>query len=511
MQRRDLLKLISALTLSQQPWTTAASAQIPARTAGRKIGINLSPVTYWSTEHPFRNLALSASRWRLQENEGAFSWDLPLPPLNDEGYPLVIPGTAFLESFLVFTSHREHLPAQLVVSYEGTGRLEYLAGCNLVRREANRDIIRNLGVDGPMIARLHATSDKDPLRNITISETPNDSGDTFRKPFLNRLSGMSALRFMDWMDTNNSKLRGWNDRPKPNRYSQSEGGVAAELMVELCNELKVAPWFTMPHLADENFVRRFAELVRDTLDPALPVYVEYSNEVWNALFEQAQYAIGEGTRLGLSANPYEAGLRYYSQRASEVLTIWEDVFDEDQDRVQGVYASHAVNAWSSDVILSWGEASEHADVLAIAPYFGGGLGSRDQAAETARWTLDQLFAALEHEVDTTNREWLESQSAMAKRFGVRLTAYEGGQHLVGYSGTPHDDVLHGLFARANRDPRMGDLYRKHFQHWEGVGGDTYVLFNSMGEYGQFGCWGLLEYEAQDHSAKWQAVQALLQT
>ena len=502
MKRRDLLKLLPALALP-----------MPARAAPRpaplSLGLNLAPVTYWSTEHPFNNLALSASRWRLQPVDAPFSWDLPLPPATPDGYPLVVPGGSFLESFLVFTPHRAHLPEELTLSYEGQGTIEYLAGCTLLRREKGRDIIRNLRSDAPLIARLTATSAEDPLRAVVLGTGGETLGETFRAPFLDRLSGMSVLRFMDWMDTNNSRIVRWDERPQPGRFSQTEGGVALELMVELCNRLSVAPWFTLPHLADDDHVRRFARLVRNTLAPELPVYVEYSNELWNGLFEQSQHAMREGMRLGLSSNQYEAGLRFHSQRSSEVIAIWEDEFGALRDRVLGVYGAHAVNAWSSEVVLSWGDASKHADVLAIAPYFGGGLGGREQAATIASWSLDQLFEALESEVDGINRDWLRDQSAMADRFGVQLAAYEGGQHLVGYSGTPHDETLHRLFAEANRDPRMGALYRKHLSHWAEAGGGPYALFNSMGPPSQWGCWGLLEHEAQTTSPKWQAVREAL--
>lgn len=511
MKRRDVLKLLPALGLPMafSLHSRAGHAASSGPVANAKIGMNLAPVTYWSTEHPFCNLAMSASRWRLQEINGPFSWDLPLPPSSPDGYPLVVPPGTFLESFLIFTPFRGHLPEQLTVAYEGQGVIDYLAGGELIRRRQRADVIRNLRSDAPIIARLVSTSQKNPLRNIRVDDGSNGQGALFRPAFLERLTGMSVLRFMDWMDTNNSKVSRWEQRPRADRYCQTEGGVALELMVALCNRLSIAPWFTLPHLADDDFVRRFAEQVRDTLDPSIPVYVEYSNEVWNALFEQARYARSEGMRLGLSSNEYEAGLRYYSERTSQVLSIWENTFGADNKRVVGVYAAQAVTPWTSEVVLSWGDAAKHADVLAVAPYFGGAMGDAEHAPKTAGWTLDQLFEALAEEVDGINRDFIRDQAAMAQRFGVRMVAYEGGQHLVGYSGTPHDEKLHGLFAEANRDARMGDLYRKHLAHWVEAGGGTYVFFNSMGPCSKWGCWGLLEHEAERTSPKWQAVREMI--
>lgn len=510
MKRRDLLKLVPTLaTAAFLPQAAAWGQSRPASTGlASGLGMNLAPVTYWSTEHPFRNLASSASRWRLQQVDGPFSWDLALPPSTQDGYPLSVPDGSFLESFLVFTPHRRHLPDVLTITYDGEGVIDYLAGGELVTRGAGKDVIRNLKNEGPIIARLMSTSAKSPLRNVRIDDA-DGGGKRFRPAFIDRLSSMSVLRFMDWMDTNNSKISRWDQRPVADRYSQTEGGVAAEIMVELCNRLNISPWFTLPHLADDDYVRRFANLVRDTLHADLPVHVEHSNEVWNGLFEQSQHAGREGMRLGLSANIYEAGLRYYSQRSSEVISIWEDVFGADRDRVIGVYAAHGVNAWTSEVILSWEDALKHADVLAIAPYFGGALGSRENAPTVSQWSLDRLFQALEEEIDGQNLDAIKRQAELAGRFGVPLVAYEGGQHLVGYSGTAHDEALHRLFAEANRDPRMGDLYRRHIDHWRQAGGGAYVLFNSMGQNSQWGSWGLLEHEDDANAPKWRAVQELL--
>jgi hypothetical protein len=121
-----------------------------------------------------------------------------------------------------------------------------------------------------------------------------------------------------------------------------------------------------------------------------------------------------------------------------------------------------------------------------------------------------LFDALTEEVDGNNRQFIQKQADLARRFGVRLVAYEGGQHLVGYSGTPHDEALHSFFASANRDPRMGDLYRRHIAHWREAGGSTYAFYNSMGEYSQWGCWGLLENEDDNHDApKWRALRDMI--
>lgn len=511
MHRRTALKILSGLALLPSVRGVEAFAK-SAPPAGRQIGINLAGLSYWGNEQPFSNLSMAASPWRMQPETAPFSWTYPLPPMTAEKYPLSVPRGSYLETFLIHTPHRDHLPVDLVVQYDGDGRLDY-TGAAVTKRRRGEDVIRDLRQGGAISARLVATDARDPLRNLRLypKNAVPQASETFRQPFLDRWKPMSALRFMDWMDTNNSKIVSWSDRPAYARFGQSEGGVALEYMVELANTLRIAPWFTLPHRADDDHVRRFAEQVRRDLDPALPVYVEYSNEVWNGMFEQAAYARQEGLRRNLSVHDFEAQLRFYAQRSSEVIDIWEKAFGSDKDRVLGVYASQAGIGWASETILSWGNARKHADVLAVAPYFGGSIGSPEQAAAVSRWTLDELFEALDADIDGANKVMIETQASIAKTFGVGLVAYEGGQHLAGHSGVENNEKIDQLFRSANRDRRMAGLYRKHLNNWWAAGGQTYVLYNSMGSYSKWGSWGLLETESSAaDSPKWETVRTFLE-
>lgn len=504
MDRRTFLELLCAAgALPFLPTSESAAATVAA---GRgPLGLNLASLVYWSTERPFSNLAVGASRWRMQTRGAAFTWDEPLPPMRADGYPTVVPRGSFLESFLVW-NRREQLPGELLVMYDGKGRLDYQGGARLEARTPGCDRVRNLRNDAAIIAQLVDTDAKDPLRNLRVYEHEPDG--TFRKAFLDRLGGMTTLRFMDWMSTNNSPKRHWDDRPRLDVFGQAETGAPLEYMVELCNLLQLRPWFNMPHLADDAYVRRFAEEVRDTLAPSLPVYVEYSNEVWNSLFDQASYAREQGLKLGLSSNDYEAQLLYYARRTTEILSIWEEVFGKDRDRVIGVYAAHSANIWTSTTILSSEGVGDHADVLAIAPYFGAGLGSPEQAEAVSGWSTDMVFEALSGEVAGENRSLIRAQADVARQHGLKLVAYEGGQHLVGHGGAENNDKLTALFIAANRDPRMGALYVDHLRNWWEAGGDVYALFSSMSEPSKWGSWGLQEYEGDAH-AKWEAVRSFL--
>ena len=62
----------------------------------------------------------------------------------------------------------------------------------------------------------------------------------------------------------------------------------------------------------DDYVRKFARLVKEKLQPDLKVYIEYSSECWNGQLHQAKYCRDQGLERGLSDNVFESRLRFYS-------------------------------------------------------------------------------------------------------------------------------------------------------------------------------------------------------
>lgn len=86
-------------------------------------------------------------------------------------------------------------------------------------------------------------------------------------------------------------------------------GHPIEMMVDLCNRLRVNMWYTFPMLATDGFVTSLTALVRDTLSPGLSLYLEYSNETWNGSFPGSQYTGRKGDFLGIGNYWGFTGLR----------------------------------------------------------------------------------------------------------------------------------------------------------------------------------------------------------
>ena len=395
--------------------------------------------------------------------------------------------------------------------YEGEGHLDFAGDLRVVGRKAGELWVELRLCGTGALARLNGVDPNNPLRNIRLVPSELAADDAFlpfHPDFLRRWHGFKVFRFRDWQRTNDVRGVEWDYRPTPADHSQTVKGVALEHMVQLCNRLSVEPWFCMPHAACDDYVRRFAQLVKSDLDPSLRVHVEYSNECWNAAFPQARYCRVRGFRLGLGESG-ESQLQFYSQRAVEVFTLWEEVFGG-VERLVRVLAAGAANPRTAAVVLDWKDAWKHADALAIAPYFGRRWGSPKTIDRVATMTPDDLIARLREDVATSSGH-VSAHVAEAEKRGLGLVAYEGGQHLVGHGGAENDERLTRLFVAANRHPGMRELYGEHLRNWAAAGGGLFCLFSSMSAYGTGGCWGLLEHGSQDpeRAPKHQAIQELL--
>ncbi len=384
--------------------------------------------------------------------------------------------------------------------FDGKGEIEFAAAASGKLVAPNKYAVNVEPKKGFISLRLRKTDPKNPVRNIRLIREDSENKDTapFEHEFVKRYKGFQVLRFMDWQKTNNSKLVKWADRSRTDDATQTgPNGMALEYCLQLAKILDVDPWFCIPHLADDDFVRNFAKLVKDNLDPKHKVYVEYSNETWNTGFEQAKYCREKGLAMELSKNPYEAQLRYSAQRSVEIFKIFEEVFGG-KDRLVRVLAAHAVNPWSGTTAMDWNDAYKNADAIAIAPYFGNKFGDPKTAGEVSQMSVDQVLDGCK-EIIAENRKHNEKYAAEAKKRGLKLMCYESGQHLVGYAGAENNKNLMDLFHAANRHPRMKELYLEDLKNWKEIGGDTYCVFASMGKYSKWGSWGVMENVDQKES------------
>ena len=510
------------------------------------IGTNLSPIAYWSTQYPFTNFTLNSNPW-IPHASGV--WDTGESQqlqLDEFGWLTSLPTP---EDNLNYTSVSTFIPnpnnnTQFVVLYDGEGTINYRFGATKddTTSTLGRDVI-NTVPDAFLNLEITSTDPHNTgnyLRNIRVIpqeyETNYDSV-TFNPDFVSTIEDYQVLRFMEWMRVNNSEQTHWNERPQVEDFNYSVQGVPVEVMVELANHTGIDPWFTIPHLATDEYIANFAQVVQDNLDPELDVYVEFSNEVWNFNFAQTHWAVSQGEQLWPQENlsGFAKGLDWYSQRTTETIQIWEEVFNSEADRVIGVMSAQADNVWTGNRVLDYHWASHEGsssvdygvDAIAIAPYFGSYLGKPDHEAQVESWTqeadggLDSLFEELTSGGVLTNGypggalqrayDNMAAYQNLADAHGLELIAYEGGQHLAGFAGVENNQAITDLFIAANRDSRMGDLYREYFTTWNQLGGGVLNHHTDVGTPSKWGSWGALESIYQGSSPKYDAIREFTST
>ena len=353
------LAMVCALTLPSSLAAQSSGVSDPV------VSFGLNSLSDWSTALPLLDrarmmrpfFAFADGEWETLSNADLVSGG----HLDTNGYPMhVPPGMKGIRTIWAWESPygAESRAGIYVLSHTGTATLELGGDATVVNSAPGKIVFENTK-GSPFWLDITAIDPNDPIRQISLLRADHlalaEAGAIFDPTWLAVVADARELRFMDWMETNNSRQSIWSDRPKPDDASWSENGPPVEIMVRLANEAGIDPWFTMPHLADEDYNRSFASYVRDHLDPRLKAHVEYSNEHWNASFQQFHWlrdaAIAEwGDDI---AEDWEAIFAFHTKRATEVALIWEDVFGaEAAARLVNILGTQTGNAWLTNLQLT---------------------------------------------------------------------------------------------------------------------------------------------------------------
>jgi hypothetical protein len=449
--------------------------------------MNLGGIVDWSSEWPFVDVFKTSRPW-MEYGPGPFTYD-------DKGSPLLKPDQRV--ETLVFRDLGGHYPSgTYVCTYEGSGSVEITQfDVEPMTTEPGRVTFRVARpTDGGILITIASSLPQDPIRNIKVwLPGCENAASPFHPLYVERLRPFKILRFMDWQRTNNSPLLNWSQRAKftDARFS-TDLGVPLEICVDLANRCGADPWLCIPHQADDDFIREFAKLVKGRLSPERKLYIEYSNEIWNRGFQHLNFAAERGKKLNLGAPDH---LRYYCRRSTEIFDVFKEVFGGN-DRLVRVLAGQFSNPADCEFILKYQNTYKKADAIAVGAYFGYEFGSPERAAVTAKLSVDELLDSCLKEIEGSHRQLIRRHAALAKKYNLKLLAYEGGQHLVGHGGAENNEKLEKLFVAANRHPRMTQLYRKQLEGWFAEGGADFVSFSFAGQPSKWGSWGTLEYQDQ---------------
>ena len=511
----------------------------PTTDSPMEIGMNLSSIVDWNSAWTFTDMARTMRSWRnlglnLETNEsmsGSTLFDLEL---DENGWPMEThqtvneSGQTIIQEYVSPILTGNVNPAGIYRAEWDGEALVLLPGVieQGVTPEGRNYALLDLAENQNARLRVLDINPANYFRNFNLWMPeyngqsfvgqvwqPGDDFSPFHPLFLERLAPFGTLRFMDWMETNLSDVVTWEDRARISDATYFAGsnpdefhnGVAPEYMMELSNSLDANPWFNMPHQADESFVRQFAEMARDTLNPDLTIYVEWSNEIWNFAngFDSSRW-IQEQLML-----PENAGMNRYEFAADQIqedFAIWEDVFAGQEDRLVRVVAGQQANENVLASLLA--NMDGNFDAISVTAYSG--LRQDQLVTFDESTTADDIINSLLDISIPWSLEHLAEHQALANEYSeilgreIDLVTYEGGSHPSAYD-TPAQNAAH----EASLSPRMYDVYQSLLNGAQQIGVDLYNQFNFTGggAPARWGDWGLLHTMDQplEESSEYQSL------
>jgi hypothetical protein len=507
---------------------------------GSPLGTNLAGLTYFATQVPFIDIFKTSSPW-ISGSKAVW----------DDGRALDVGADGWLRSLqpgqvartLMLRGSGVYPTGKYIVLHEGAGSMEYVFGWRKIAAESRqgRDVVEATDSAGNFGIYISNVAPGNPLRNIRVimpggicgndpfvhapaaSACPGNyrsfedvySSLIFYPVFLERTRKYKALRYMDWMETNLLNQNGtWADRPllSDARYF-GQGGAPLEVMVELANRLNASPWFNMPHRADDDYVRNFAQIVRDRLAPGLKAHIEYSNETWNDSFPVHAYAAQQAAAQGIYLfDNYTSSGRFHARRATQMFDIWSSVFGGNA-RLVRVLGGQLPSTYLTDVIAGFENAHLKADAIAMNAYFFAD-GLRDNA-EAERFAALSNAQALE-EIRTKSlppvAAEVRAQAALVPKYNLKLLAFEAGNSLWPPAPGRYNPNLIAKLNAIQRDPGMKAVQAQLLNDWFSGGGQLMMHFTDVANYSPQGGWfGSLEYVTQprEQAPKFDALMTFI--
>lgn len=242
------------------------------------------------------------------------------------------------------------------------------------------------------------------------------------------------------------------------------------------------------------------------------IYVEHSNEVWNFGFGQYIWnklaAMDEcnatTTPQGClwnndgSKDPEVWAQRRHIGKVYEIAKTFEAVFGPGSLNtvVKPIYGDWAIFPQRFNATLAWanatyGDVSQWLYGLSAAGYFGGDA--------PANATLAQIYESYENST-ATQAIARQELTAIAKAYGIKHTAYEGGP---GWNVGSKTNL--GSFILAQRFAPMRQVVVNDVQAWAAAGGDAYGHFSLVGDYSRYGMWGHAEHFFNTSTPKYCAL------
>ncbi len=500
-----------------------------------EIGVNLDWSQYFTPAWTFTDVFQSSSLWYSHAYDtvtGVRNWSGGGEVHTDShGWPTSLnewtnsDGHLMRQQLgtLMFRDIDDKYPAGIYrAEWEGTGTVKFGFAATTIEEGITPDgrnyaLLSVVPQNNGIWLRIETLDPADPIRDIHLWMpdyngqsfagkvwTPGADFSPFHPLFLERLQPFKAIRFMDWTSTNFNNLRVWSDRrtPQDARQAFDDGkGVAYEYLIELANELDADVWINMPHMADDDYVRNYATLVRDHLEPGRKIYIEWSNEVWNTIFPVQSWVTDQ------LALPENAGMSRFAFVAREIkrdFDIWSDVFSGQEHRMVRVLAGQAADKGIVANTAKYLDGTFDAISAAGYIYPDPKVAATFDASTTPEQVIREIMAYI-----PVRLAWWSNHKALADQYSAQLgrhiafVAYEGGQHLKAAASAPYANA----YAAAQSHPLMYQAYQQILAGFKDLGGELFMHYANVSLQKPTSSWGALAYQDQpiSEAPKYQAL------
>lgn len=504
---------------------TFPTTTYPAVSTGR-LWANVSGSEDYDREFLAMNVMKTARPWigHLPASYGGGD-AFVAPVLDADGYPQSMPAELASIGTLLFTEQATEsgpaLNGRYRFLYDGEGTFSF-----------TNATVSNLTVVSPGVIEFDLTvnpASHVDMRILTINASNHPRNfRIFKTAYASRLAAgfitrpdyewaaVKVLRFMDIQRTNQHHLMGHlgpGTEARATAYSWNYKGISVPEICQIANELGVNPWVCIPHTANDAYVTAMATTIRNTLNPALTCYLEWSNEIWNSQFQQTLDCFPAAlARFGTDAG--DAWMQYAGSRAAQCMNLFSAVFAGQTSRIVRVACGQLNYEGIETPFLNaplWVALGNPAPKLSFDAYAITGYFTPDTQQAPGADTLLGILAgsgyqaAVDYAVSRINGAesvvgslaelfgFWDYHRGVATANGHDLLMYEGGTHAVGLGAYLSNTTLTNFFAAFNHSPEMGQLYRRAMIQWDTIGDGGFCQFHTNGRTSQYGSWGAIRY------------------
>lgn len=378
------------------------------------------------------------------------------------------------------------------------------------------------GTDGMVFLQVTQVDPANPPRNFHLI-TPGYDPDNYpllQTDFTRRYRLFDGYRYGNVMGSWDVMTREFDERIKPTDW---QGGyVAWENVVAISNLLMPKYiWLHVPYHASDDCQDKMSNLFLSGVNPAITVYVELSDEIWNSVYEESKANRTEANDATLhpELQSMPSGQRpeaLHAVKVANMSKIWKGkaaALGQDPRRVRIVYAGQNAVVWRVQTGLKYLQSTgirpaDVIDCIACAAYV-----SIPKDKYVAGMTADQIFPILQENLDTIVVPGLNDHAQVARDNGVDFVVYEWGQSLMDTSsGRNAGDAIniHDAASAAQDDPRMGTIMKNVLTAIDATGAKLANHYDGVANaYGIAGYWALMQFSEQSGSVKYDAIMSRL--